>query len=118
MDFAADPFERIAVCFSDLPTATVDGLRRKGQVEAMRLCCLCLDCGADTVEIDEYYMLHDAIWLVANPDTDGMLCIGCVEGRLGRRLGPSDFVNAGVNFSRPSARLRARILGVEETPAA
>jgi hypothetical protein len=44
-----------------------------------------LDCGADTLEIGDYYMLHDELWLEANRDDDGMLCFDCVETRLGLR---------------------------------
>jgi hypothetical protein len=57
----------------------------------------CLDCGVDTLEIGDYYMLHDELWLEANPDDDGMLCFDCVETRLGRRLVPADFTNALTN---------------------
>jgi hypothetical protein len=74
----------------------------------------CLDCRYLTIE-GEYYMLRDEIWLAANPEQRGMLCIGCVEGRLGRRLGPEDFLVCPLNDpdgrGRKSARLLSRLLG-------
>jgi hypothetical protein len=52
----------------------------------------CMTCGVNTSEIHEFYMLIDQTWLQANHDSfEGMLCIGCVEARLGRLLRPSDF---------------------------
>ena len=52
---------------------------------------LCLDCGVDTDAIDEYYRVTNELWARANPDRAGMLCIGCLEKRLGRELTPDDF---------------------------
>jgi hypothetical protein len=57
----------------------------------------CLVCGADTNTIDEYYALHDDVWRSVNPDVAGMLCIGCVEARLGRSLTRDDFTTSPVN---------------------
>jgi hypothetical protein len=65
----------------------------------------CLDCGANTIAIGEYYMLHDRVWLEANPGGWGMLCIGCVEERLDRRLVFADFMDVPVNRDLCSARL-------------
>lgn len=75
---------------------------------------LCRDCGADTLEIGEYYMLADAVWSAAwrhGSRVAGMLCIRCVEARLGRRLRPADFSDARVNRddTRRSERLRSRL---------
>lgn len=67
----------------------------------------CLDCGIDT--IDEYYSVWDDVWLRANPSGDGMLCIGCLERRLGRRLTALDFTAAPINFERRGPRVRERI---------
>ena len=53
---------------------------------------LCMDCGVDTFKVYEYYMLRDILWQEVQPDVCGMLCIGCVEHRLGRRLIPTDFI--------------------------
>ena len=58
---------------------------------------LCLDCGQDTCLLGEYYMVRDEFWLAANPDRAGMLCIGCLERRLGRELTSSDFTDCPLN---------------------
>ena len=71
----------------------------------------CADCGIDTSAADEYYMLHDRVWRkAAGKDIEAMLCIGCVETRLGRKLTPRDFTKCAVNrdFAK-SARLHARL---------
>ena len=45
----------------------------------------------------EYYAVHDALWSEACavepalPGESGMLCIGCLEARLGRELCAADF---------------------------
>lgn len=51
----------------------------------------CMDCGVNTSEIKEYYTLLDEVWLRANPKDLGMLCLACVENRLGRLLTRDDF---------------------------
>lgn len=79
---------------------------------------LCLDCQVDTSEIGEYYMVHFELWRKINPADKGMLCIGCVEERLGRFLIPTDFLDAPINYKthddKSSDRLKAR-LGVTKT---
>ena len=53
---------------------------------------MCQDCGHDTRAMGEYYMLRDRIWLEATEeDYAFMLCIKCVEARLGRTLTWHDF---------------------------
>lgn len=76
------------------------------------MCFLCVDCGVDTSEINEYYMVTDAVWRATGlGKRDGMLCIGCLETRLNRRLAPQDFppfpINSG--FFAQSTRLRERL---------
>lgn len=68
-------------------------------------------CTANTLHLDEYYMLTDDVWREANPNGKGMLCIGCVENRLGRELTASDFTDAPINrgFFPSSERLAARL---------
>lgn len=78
---------------------------------------ICMDCTANTSELNEFYMLNDEIWLRAVPGRAGMLCIGCVEARLGRRLRGGDFDFAWSFMSsqdRWSERLRARALGLPD----
>lgn len=63
----------------------------------------CRDCGVDTDEIGEFsYMVLDVVWQAATTraqrtrgagkaSTFDLLCIGCLEDRLGCRLRPLDF---------------------------
>ena len=59
----------------------------------------CLDCGVNTSEIEEYYMLHDRVWRSVTNQNEryGMLCLGCIERRLGRLLEPTDFADVALN---------------------
>jgi len=69
-----------------------------------------MDCGVNTVDIDEYYGVWDDIWLFANPADFGMMCIGCLEHRLGRKLTPIDFTDWPINRVFPqSDRLKDRL---------
>ena len=73
---------------------------------------ICMDCGARTLEIDEYYMLKDKLWqrIVPQGYWEGVLCIGCFEFYLGRKLRSTDFTEAPVNYlGRKSERLRDRL---------
>ena len=79
-----------------------------------RFCCQ--DCGHDTKLIRERYMVRESIWESAiwerGPAT--MLCVGCLEARLGRRLGHEDFINCPLNYGdgmieRHSQRLIHRL---------
>jgi hypothetical protein len=72
---------------------------------------VCLDCKVNTLHIDEYYMLTDEVWEAACPKRSGMLCIGCAEDRLGRRLTADDFTDAPLNSGMlgQSQRLAARV---------
>jgi hypothetical protein len=57
----------------------------------------CVDCDYDTFSGREYYIVQDAIWKAAAaasprlPGGLGLLCIGCLERRLGRELTRADF---------------------------
>lgn len=87
---------------------------------------LCVDCGWDTAPVDEhgepvspseYYTVHDDLWHAAGMSSApgaGMLCIGCLEGRIGRQLHAADFTDAPVNDPHPAfdtARLLCRKRG-------
>jgi hypothetical protein len=89
---------------------------------------LCHDCGVDTLpagwgERAEYYMVHDEVWANAGMGPlDGLLCVGCLERRLRRRLVPDDFTEARMNdltfratprfaWSYRTRRLRDRLAG-------
>ena len=62
----------------------------------------CISCGMDTW--DEYYMLHLRIWKKVNPKIKGMLCIKCVESRLGRKLSKKDFRKVLLNTDKDTKR--------------
>jgi hypothetical protein len=54
---------------------------------------LCLDCSKDTSLSDEYYGVHNYLWrrAVDRSQRHGMLCLLCLERRLGRSLRLQDF---------------------------
>ena len=72
----------------------------------------CRDCSGNTLTMDEYYMVRNEIWGEFGVPR-GMLCIGCLERRMGRRLAPADFTDCPLNkdpvWSLKSARLAARL---------
>lgn len=77
---------------------------------------ICVDCGLDTKEAQEYYMVYNDVWEDAGMSFaghfgDGMLCVGCIESRLGRELTPSDFPDLPINrgFFPMSDRLKSRV---------
>lgn len=59
---------------------------------------VCIDCKINTHVINEYYMLKDPVWAKAHPGDRGMLCIACVERRLGRLLKHGDFAPYPINY--------------------
>jgi hypothetical protein len=68
----------------------------------------CADCAYD---YDEYYMVSDDIWK-AHGAGKGMLCIGCLEKRIGRLLRRQDFTDVPLNETNPetqSLRLQDRL---------
>jgi hypothetical protein len=72
----------------------------------------CHDCGHD---YDEYFMVRNDVWRASGLHR-GLLCVGCLEGRIGRQLHQQDFKDVETN--RPgtfpqSLRLRTRL----RTPA-
>ncbi|MFE9576695.1 hypothetical protein ACFYO1_09960 [Nocardia sp. NPDC006044] len=75
----------------------------------------CHECGSATAPIDgpdEWYTVHDSVWKCAAASADSILCIGCLEARLGRRLRHTDFVAAVLNqpgYGHHSPRLQSRL---------
>jgi len=50
----------------------------------------CVDCGEE--KDGEYYMVPDELWAVSGMASDGgMLCLACLERRIGRLLVVEDF---------------------------
>jgi hypothetical protein len=93
---------------------TPRAIKERENIARARANSRCLDCRSETTFVKgnwEYYMIHNAIWLKANPQINGMLCIGCLENRIGRRLIPDDFTDAPVNqpHRSNSKRLAARL---------
>jgi hypothetical protein len=83
----------------------------------------CLDCMMPTDDRGEYYMLKNEVWALTGLGTnDGMLCVGCVEDRLGRKLGSVDFSDATINklghpvYGDKSPRLVARLTDSPSVP--
>lgn len=73
---------------------------------------LCLDCGENTSQMKEHYFVTADVWAQAHNSETGMLCVGCLECRLGRTLNASDFTGAHINDMRRCAmsdRLRNRL---------
>jgi hypothetical protein len=64
----------------------------------------CADCGIGTIRIGEWYMVQDSVWEQAwagrrkawhgKIPGQEILCIGCLEKRLGRTLTAFDFTDA------------------------
>jgi hypothetical protein len=74
---------------------------------------ICSDCGIDTNKNNEYYMVQDKIWKESKVPKKALLCIACLEKRLGRMLKKADFSDAPINwlpFIPRSARLKTRLL--------
>lgn len=69
----------------------------------------CDDCADDVTPYDDYgrpvdggwewYMVRSEIWESASREggPPSILCIGCLEDRIGRRLTPDDFADLGIN---------------------
>jgi len=77
---------------------------------------ICRDCGINTLEINEYYMLKNDIWLQINGGhLKGILCIDCAEKRLGRMTTPNDFNDYPINdqCAEKNEKMRLRIKGWE-----
>lgn len=58
----------------------------------------CQDCMVDTIVTRNYYMVHDRVWRKAHPKGRGMLCLPCLQARLGRKLTSQDFTDAPLNI--------------------
>jgi len=71
---------------------------------------ICLDCNVSTHEINEYYILKNQLWANVHPDNKGMLCIGCVEDRLGRKLNKDDFLECPLNSEHNMFKKSDRLL--------
>jgi hypothetical protein len=99
---------------------TPRAIKTREDIARERLESRCLDCQVETSltergRNDEWYMVHNHIWLKANPLGTGKICIGCLEQRIGRRLTPGDFTDCALNnYPRGSKRLISRLTGAPE----
>lgn len=71
---------------------------------------LCLDCKVDTGKIGEHYMLIEETWQLAHKSNQGMLCVDCLESRIGRRLVASDFNDSHINRVKPGESKSQKLL--------
>ena len=64
-------------------------MARKAAKPVKRPVFRCNDCRVDIVKLGEFYMLNPEIWEgELGLGWDDNLCIGCLEKRLGRQVGP------------------------------
>lgn len=60
--------------------------------------CFCMDCGYNTLLSNhDYYMVRDRVWDAHVETTEGMLCVSCLEWRMGRNLVFEDFTDCPLN---------------------
>lgn len=88
----------------------------------------CSDCGIGTITAGEWYMVRNEVWEQAwrgrlkpwhRAPGQQILCIACLERRIGRTLVSCDFSDAPVNAlvdGNKSQRLRARLMATDPTP--
>lgn len=70
-----------------------------GKKHTSQLKWLCVDCSEHTKY--EHYFAQSSVWFgEAKMTEEGMLCIGCLEARIGRRLTKDDFTDAHINDPR------------------
>ena len=69
----------------------------------------CMDCSALTNQIGEHYFVHNSIWNKVHNSERGMLCVGCLEKRLGRELVKADFTDCHVNRTAPGKFFSERL---------
>ena len=53
----------------------------------------CCGCGSSW----DFYVVKKKVWLVAMPDHRGLLCLMCLQRRLGRPLNLNDFTKDAIN---------------------
>lgn len=61
---------------------------------------ICRDCLVNTKDLGEYYMVHDHLWdsvMRTGSQKRSLLCVGCLETRLGRELTAEDFTEFPIN---------------------
>jgi hypothetical protein len=87
----------------------------------------CADCGLATITAGEWYMVGNGVWDEAwlgrrepgwrHVPFCEILCIGCLEARLGRTLTAHDFTDAPVNDLNSGKHFSDRLLDRLTRPA-
>ena len=66
----------------------------------------CKCCGKSTLTNRDYYMLEDKLWLeLNNGKYEGMMCMDCVESKLGRKIAIKDLAPVPLNMINEDTRL-------------
>lgn len=75
------------------------------ELAAYHFAGMCQVCHVDTLEsASDYYMLKNRIWRSVCISPRGMMCLSCVESRLGRKLVREDFTGAPINYMSPKLK--------------
>lgn len=78
--------------FRRMMRRAVEAVLNDQREECLDSFCHCHDCKRDTIDIGHYYMVHDDVWAASGlGKCDGMLCLDCLQGRIGRWLTIEDF---------------------------
>ena len=73
----------------------------------------CVDCGKETIGCGEYYRVSDELWAASGISPgSGMLCLSCLEKRIGRPLTLEDFIAVLPSREAWARHVRARAAGV------
>jgi len=86
----------------------LEGLTPKQRKFFRRRFC-CIDCGKCTHCSGEYYMVRDELWAASGVESNGgMLCLLCLERRIGRALTAADWTTIGPNLDAWQQHIAAR----------
>jgi hypothetical protein len=79
---------------------------------------ICIGCEVDTNKSGEIYFVNGSIWNGVAETSEGSLCVGCLEARLGRKLTRVDFTGSHpLNWSYTfKSRWLWRRLGTDKFP--
>ena len=83
--------------------------KHQQHIDTLRGIYNCKDCGIHTGKAEEYYMVTQPIWNEFGV-SQGMLCIGCLETRMGRQLTQDDFPDAIINDPSSGRRMSERLI--------
>ena len=73
----------------------------------------CVDCDKETIGCGEYYRVSDELWTASGMSPgSGMLCLSCLEKRIGRPLSLEDFIAVLPSREAWARHVRARAAGV------